>query len=74
MEKVMIPDPMEYLAQAKVKEHIEVAEMHRLIKRIEQEQGHQATTSWRIRNWLGKQLMTWGSRVQGKSQLLIRNS
>ena len=70
----MIPDPMQYLAQAKLQEHYKAAEKHRLLKQIAQENGYHATTARRIRRWLGAQLVALGYRLQGNPQLVIRNS
>lgn len=70
----MIPDPMQYLAQAQLQERYKAAEMHRLLKQIAQENSYQATTAWRVRRWLGAQLVTLGCRLQGKVQLATHNS
>lgn len=70
----MIPDPMQYLAQAQMQERYKAAEMHRLLKQIAQENGYPATPALRIRRWLGAQLVALGYRLQGNPQLVMRNS
>lgn len=70
----MLPDPMQYLAKAKLQDLYKAAEMHRLLKQIAQENGHHTTTAQRIRHWLGVQLVALGNRLQGNPRLVIRNS
>ena len=61
----MLPDGMELSGRLRYQALLEKAEEHRLRKRSADQPASQATTTWQVRDWLGKQLVEWGYKLQG---------
>lgn len=60
----MLPDGMELSGRLRYQALLEEAEEHSLRKRAAAQPASQATT-WQVRDWLGKQLVEWGYKLQG---------
>ena len=61
----MIPDKMEFLGRERWKTLLQEAEHYRLLKRAAAQPADQAMSTWRIRCWLGTELVAWGFQLQG---------
>ena len=65
IEESMVVFDMEFWARERQQTLLEVAEQHRLLKRVAAQQANQTTTTRQLRCWLGIRLVKLGFQLQG---------